>query len=486
MKKIAPVLAIAFLSRLYHITFPVLGWHSWRQSDTASIARNFFENGFNILYPQVNWGGTGTGYVEAEFHIYPFIVSLLYAVFGVNDFWGRIVSVIFSVLTVYGVFILVKKYMNESVAFWSALIYAIIPLNIYYGRAFMPESSLLMCSVYSVYFFSEWLDKEKVKYFVLAIIFTAFAILIKLPALYLGLPLLFLAYQKFKAKSFLKPALWIFVILVIIPVVLWYYHAHQLFINNGVSFGIWTYGSDKWGMFDLLLKPSFYNDLFLKSIAERHLTYPGFILLIIGLFIKRKNPAEKLFDFWLLAVLIYFLIVAQGNLAQEYYQLPFILPAVVFIGKALDWLLPFGKFKEAFSMSKLKSSFGVLCLVMILVLSYLRVAHTMGGENPDSSVFKMANDIKLVTQKNDLIITVCDGNPVYLYHADRKGWVAPPGVLDEKFINEHIKDGAKVLAGEKSFFEGGKLPDSLLKILNKYKIIHNDERYFVVLLKPGD
>lgn len=485
MKKIQGVLLIAFLVRLYHITFPVLGWHSWRQSDTASVARNFFENGFNIFYPQVNWGGIGAGFVESEFHIYPFIVSLLYAVFGVNDFWGRIVSAIFAVLTVYGIYLLARKYINESAALWSALIYAILPLNIYYGRAFMPESSLLMCSVYSIYFFSEWLDKEKIKYFVLTVIFTSLAILIKLPTLYIGLPLLFLAYQKYKAKSFLKPALWIFVALVILPVVLWYYHAHQLFLNNGVSFGIWTFGSDKWGMFDLLLRPSFYSDLFLKSIAERHFTYPGFILLIIGLFIKRKSPTERLFDFWLLAVLIYFLIVAQGNLAQEYYQLPFALPAVVFIGKAFDKFLPIGKFKESFSSNKLKSSFAVLCLVLILALSYLRVAHTMGGENPDSSVFKMANDIKQVTQKNDLIITVCDGNPVYLYHADRKGWVTPPGVLDDKYIDARIKDGAKLIAGEKSFFEGGTIPDGLNKTLGKYKIIHNDDHYFVVVLSPA-
>jgi hypothetical protein len=59
MRKIYIILFITLAVRLYHINFPVLGWHSWRQSDTASIARNFYENGFNILYPQVNWAGQG-------------------------------------------------------------------------------------------------------------------------------------------------------------------------------------------------------------------------------------------------------------------------------------------------------------------------------------------------------------------------------------------------------------------------------------------
>src|SRR4030095_4630333 len=185
MKKIYIILLITVVARIFHITYPVLGWHSWRQSDTASIAKNFYENGFNILYPQVNWAANTTGYVESEFHIYPFIVSLIYTVFGVNDIWVMIVSLIFSVLTVYGLYLLVRKIINEQTALWSAFIYAVIPLNIYYGRAFMPESTMLMCSVYAVYFFSEWLDKENTKYFIYSFLFTSGAILVQPPYLYL-------------------------------------------------------------------------------------------------------------------------------------------------------------------------------------------------------------------------------------------------------------------------------------------------------------
>ncbi|MCI0449927.1 MAG: glycosyltransferase family 39 protein [Chlorobi bacterium] len=296
MKKLHIILFITLLVRLYHIDFPVLGWHSWRQSDSASIARNFYENGFNILNPQVNWAGAGRGFVESEFQIYPFIVSVLYALFGVNDMWGRVVSVLFSILTVYGLYLLVKKFINEQTALWSAFIYAIIPLNIFYGRAFMPEQAMLMCSVYSVYFFSKWLDKGGGRFFSLSFLFTSLAVLIKLPSLYIGLVLLYLAYQKHSFALLKNYKLWLLALLVLIPPALWYYHAHQLFVDGGVSFGIWTFGQDKWGTFGLLIEPAFYNDVFFKSIAERHLTYPGFILCILGLFIKREHPKEKLFD----------------------------------------------------------------------------------------------------------------------------------------------------------------------------------------------
>jgi len=483
LKKIHSILLVTLLARLYHVTFPVLGWHSWRQSDTASIARNFFENGFNILYPQVNWGGTTTGYVESEFHIYPFIVSLLYSVFGVDDMWGRIVSIIFSIFTVYGIYLLVRKIIDERTALWSALIYAILPLNIYYGRAFMPESGMLMCSVYSIYFFSEWVDIGSVKTLIVSCLFTSLAILMKLPTLYIGLPLFYLAWQKYRIKLFTKPVLYIFAFSLLIPVILWYYHAHQLLLNNGVSFGIWSFGTSKWGTFDLLIKPSFYNDLFLKSIAERHLTFAGFILLIIGIFIKRKSKLEKVFDYWLIAVLFYFFIVSQGNIAQEYYQLPLILPASVFIGKVFSEFLG-RNLKESFSMSKIKSSFAILCLVLIVVLSYLRVSRTMGGETWGSSVFKIAETVKSITNKNDMIITVCDGNPVYLYHCDRKGWCSLPVWLDSAYIADRKKEGAKVIAGEKQFFIDNNATNNMEMILDHYKVIKNEKDYFVVVLNP--
>lgn len=290
------LIAILFFSiviRLFHISFPLIGWHSWRQADTASIARNFYLNDHNILYPQIEWRGNTDGYVESEFHIYPYIVSLLYSVFGMDDMWGRIVSVIFAIFTIYGLYLLVRRIISEKTALWAALIYSILPLNIYFSRAFMPESLMLMSSVLGIYFFNEWLKNSKWKYYIFSLIFIAIAALVKLPSLYLGLPLLFLTINKF-GKSFLTNwKIWLYVFIVFVPVVLWYYHAHQLFLQTGLTFSIWNFGEDKWGMIDPLLTFKFYNDIFFKSIAERHLTYAAFIIFIWGLFIRGGGIKRK-------------------------------------------------------------------------------------------------------------------------------------------------------------------------------------------------
>jgi len=482
MKKIYLILLLSALIRIIDITAPIIGWHSWRQSDTASIARNFYENGHNLLYPQINWGGNGTGFVESEFQIYPFIVSILYSAIGLNDVIGRLLSVIFSLLTIYGLYLLVKKIMDEGTALWAALIYGILPLNIFYGRAFMPDAAMLMCSVYGIFFFIKWLDSGKINNFIYTWLFLTLALLLKLPTLYIGLPLFYLAFQKYRGSLFKNIYIYILAAIILIPVILWYYHAHQLFLNGGSSFGIWTYGQDKWGMFSLLIDPSWYNDIFFKSIAERHLTYPGFILLIAGLFIKRTFERERLFDMWLIAVLIFIFVAAQAHRAQEYYTLPFTIPAAVFIGVFLGKYLPMQNFKNAFSSYRFKSYFALMCVILICLLSYLRVARFYNGEDPDSAVLKIGREIQYVSDPQDKIITVGDGNPVYLYHAQRFGWTAMPQQIDSLFIEAKKKEGAKFITGEKVIFERNNSVEKLSFLLQNYRVIKNEPEYIIVAL----
>src|ERR1043166_4778568 len=72
------LLCLGVSLRLIEISRPFVGEWSWRQADVAMIAENFYHNGFNIFYPQINWAGDYPGYVGTEFPLVPFIASLLY------------------------------------------------------------------------------------------------------------------------------------------------------------------------------------------------------------------------------------------------------------------------------------------------------------------------------------------------------------------------------------------------------------------------
>ena len=94
-------IALGSLLRLVQIWMPVVGVHSWRQADTAAMARHFSQAGTPIWLPQIDWGGASAGFVESEFPLYPFLVSRLYSLIGVQEWLGRGLSVLCSALTIW-------------------------------------------------------------------------------------------------------------------------------------------------------------------------------------------------------------------------------------------------------------------------------------------------------------------------------------------------------------------------------------------------
>jgi hypothetical protein len=64
------IVLFGFFARAGTYKAPLLDHHSWRQADTASIARNFYRERLNILYPQVDQrGARQVGYVETTMRL---------------------------------------------------------------------------------------------------------------------------------------------------------------------------------------------------------------------------------------------------------------------------------------------------------------------------------------------------------------------------------------------------------------------------------
>lgn len=354
------ILIVAIIPRVIKIFSPIIGAHSWRQADTAAIARNFYEYDMNILYPRIDWGGNTAGLVECEFPIYQYLLATVYSLFGVDIIFGRFLSIIFSLLTLFFIFKLILEFQNSKVAFWTTLLYAILPLNIFYGRVVMPEPLLVLAISSGFYFYVRWLKNDKIYYYFISLLLISIACLIKPPTLYIGLPMSFLAYKKFGKNFFIKPKILMYATFILLVLTLWYFHAHQLFQQSGNSFGIWGYGTDKWGNWSFILTFEFWNGVLFRNLAEKHLSWGGFVLLVIGLISFRKDERMKVFYWWCLASLIYLIIVAKGNYYHDYYQIPIILPLSVFIAKAII---------EYIDLTNLKSlktiSIAILCIVMI-------------------------------------------------------------------------------------------------------------------------
>src|SRR5204862_5321442 len=76
---------VAVAVRLILINQPYVDYWSWRQSDVAAIARNFFEYGFRFGYPQIDWAGGAGGYVGAELPRLTFVAAIYKKLIAIDD-----------------------------------------------------------------------------------------------------------------------------------------------------------------------------------------------------------------------------------------------------------------------------------------------------------------------------------------------------------------------------------------------------------------
>ena len=483
------LLTLALAIRLYHFDAPILGIHAWRQSDTAAIARNFYENGFNFLYPQIDWGGSGTGYCETEFPIYSFLVAIVYKFFGVHDGIGRLFSIAWCLVGIVFLYQLARDLFEEKTAFWACLFYSVLPLSVYYSRTFQPESMLMTCSIISILYFKRWLDSAKSVALLTSSLFLTIACLMKvLPLLYLGVPLIYLAFSHFGRKAWRQPQLWGYLIVPIVSVFLWYGHAHQLFLTYGNTFGFSAATTDRY-TYSILLTPYFWSEILVK-VAVRHFAIVGFFIFIAGLFCI-KGRSLILLSTWLLAAVLCWILVPVTSVVHEYYLLPFMIPGVMVMGKACSVYLTKNTRQNhpAKPLAERAIVIGII-LTFISSASFYSIDY-MKKENPQNSpVFALAQQIKASTSPTDLVISTTGGDPTLLYLSHRKGWLVNPADVTPTRLAQNIEQGASYLVGSFDFVEsytvsmGEGEQQVIQNVLKQYPNTIESSRYYIARFKP--
>src|SRR5436309_12443852 len=203
------ILAVA--ARLVLINQPYVDHWSWRQSDVAAIARNFYDGGFRFAYPQIDWAGDATGYVGTEFPILPFLAAICYKFAGIHEWIGRSQAVILFAVSLPFFFLLVREVFGSTAAIWATFFYAFAPLNIFAGRSFMPDVPSLSLAIMGLYFFLRWTHDQKWTPFFAAAIAISLSILIKVTSVVIFAPLAYVLVaavcdrRRNKERRFSKP-----------------------------------------------------------------------------------------------------------------------------------------------------------------------------------------------------------------------------------------------------------------------------------------
>lgn len=411
------ILSLGLIVRLYKVDIPLADHHSWRQSDTAAVARSFIKERWTFLKPHIdNMVPLHPGVPNndrlflVEPPVYNSLVAGVYSILGVNIKWARLVSIIFSLGSVVLLYLLSKKYFGEKVGLLTALFFAIIPYNIFYSRTVLPESFIIFVTLLMFYFCIKWLEDSKLSNFILFVIFSAVSFSQKSFPLFFLLPVGYLFWQKFKLGCFKQGNIYIWLIISFLPFLLWrWWIGHY---PQGVPANLWLFNQG-----DIRFKGAFFYWIFAERIGKLILGYFGLPFLILGLIIKPKKEGW-FFHLWLLSLIIYMFVFAAGNVTHDYYQIPLIPIFCIFMAKGANLLL----FDIPEKLSRVLSLlFVVLCLLLMLAFGWYEVR---GFYNIQGGVDLAGDATDKLTPSDALVITGDSNDATLLYNTNRWGWTA--------------------------------------------------------------
>ncbi len=453
------LLVVAFLTRTgiwFHLDTVTLGW---RQADLSSIAMNYLNNGFRFFYPQIDWGGAGPGYVEMEFPIIPYLTALLYRVFGVHDACALVIPFICGIGVVVAIYLFTRRLCDSAVGLVAALIAACSPLLSLASQTLLGEPALILCTILSVHFLLRWTDSDQMRDLVLSALLAALAALLKLTALYVGLPLLTLFIVKLGRGIFRSVHFWLFAVLALLPVLLWYVHSHSLYVEYGNTFGILSGGYNKFARSELLLSPEFYM-LMTKRILLSVSTPMVFVFFLFGLFQRPTKPVTFVLHTWTAALVIYTLLIAEGNKDMIYYQLPW-LPAVAVLGSVGVFSIfeGMGRLRQPLPPGRQRTAITVVCGLLVVsvvgvAVRSVRVPITV-LEN-EARIRTHAEEVRRATPEGSLIVVATsygngktprtiDTPPQMFYFSKRQGWYQALAWLTPHTIDSLQAEGANYL-----------------------------------------
>ncbi len=497
----AGILAACLALRLSLAWMPLAGVHAWRQCDTAAVAGNFADESMNPLWPRIDWRGDGPGFVEMEFPLVPWAVACVYRLVGVHDAIGRVAAAVGGVAACWWLLCLVTLTSGPVVARWAALLFAILPLNVYYGAAFMPESWMIAASAGGVHHFLRWRQGDGMTHGWASFLCILIAVLLKPTALCLGLVLLWIQLRVRPAPrsvseghSLLDAKAWLFAAGVLGLLAAWMWWAHRLGRETGNSFGV--LGSDKFADWRLASSPSFWHTIFVERLAERHLAWGGAALALAGLLRPRTSPLERLFDVWLIALIIGTAIASKGNELHEYYQLPWALPLAWLAGRGVAGAITGGRWW-----------FAAPALVTVGILGAGRLVEYAGTNRrhaiPLLNIAAAMRDQGVSPLPVIVVSPIHPGDPSLLHHARAKGWLLRPDQLDDKTLAALKSRGAAFICGIHRTFTPdppgtwlndlriglgviapSAAPRQTSSVSTLGEVVHDDDHGFIVRLKP--
>lgn len=418
------LIILAFILRLYFIDAPVADHHSWRQADTAAVARNFTRIGFDLLYPRyddlssIETGANNPeGYRFVEFPFYNALFAAFYKYFPLFslEMTGRLTTVIFSLILLAIIYYITTKEVNKIAGFFAGLTFAIMPFFVFYSRVILPDMNAISLMFIGIFFLYKWSKNKNWFLYFLSLIFVALALLTKPTVIFYLLVILYLFFSTYKFGLFKKISVYFYFFIIIMPFLAWRFWIAKH--PEGIPYSDWliTHVNTYEGLKDIFFKPAFFRWIFYERIANMIMGSYLLVFLFLGILKKQKNLLLHSIG---LSALIYLFTFQGGNVQHDYYQ-TLILPALaIFTGVGVSLLFS----EKKIFINPFISSFVVIAVyVASFAFSYYQVKDFYSFSD---NLVKIGKIISTLTEPDARVVTDTSGDTTLLYLSDRKGYPA--------------------------------------------------------------
>ena len=474
------ILLLALVLRLYHFSHPLADWHSFRQVDTASVTREYVKAGQIKLgqprYHDLSNIQSGLenpeGYRMVE---WPFINGLiaefllLTARLGINlDLVqvSRAFAIVSSLLAIYALYRLINLLADRRTALLSAFIYAVLPYAIFYGRVVLPEPFMMALSLLSLWQWAVFCHKKSQNQraawaYWLSAVSLALAALLK-PTIFFLLPLyLALTWQLLGKKMWRQLGLYFYPLLVLLPLVVWRVWISQF--PAGIPVSQWLLNGN-----GIRLRPAWFRWLFYERLTKLFFGYTGLILLLANL--KHQDKLRLIFWSWWTSIVIYFVVVATGNVQHDYYQNLAIPIVALSLARGMTALPTWLKQLKLHQSQQWATMLSILILVSSLFLSGRQIIGYFNVNRWDYVGAGQAVD--RLTDPDALVIAPAMGDTIFLFQTNRRGW--PIGFN----IQGKIDQGASIYVSVND-------DDERRQLETNYQIIEKTDRYSIIDLSQA-
>ena len=397
---------IWFLLHLVGITRPPIEpSHSWRQAYTAMVAKNFYENGPNILYPEVDYMGPGREVTASEFH---FMTSLIWSVsniFGYDHWYGRLINLVFSTLGIWFFFLIIREWIGRREAFFSTVV-LMVSTWFMFSRKIMPDTFSVSLVIIGIYFALDYFRSGSWLSLFIYLLAGTLGVLNKIPSAVL-LPVLIIPLV---AGSFplLRKVFFSIISLIIIAVAgIWYFHwvphliaeyNNPLYFPRSFAEGLAEIASHTGGSFE-------------KFLFAALRSYAGFAIFLFGLILAIKEKNRILVFIFLSTLLLFLVFAVKAGIifsTHDYYIIPFVPVMALMAG---------------FGLSKIKKPF--LAYILLGIVTFegtLNQYHDFFPGDANRYLLNLEQIGNKYSSEDDLFIVNGGLDPRLMYFLDREGW----------------------------------------------------------------